>query len=180
MAGVMLRRFYMTTGPLALALLLAGALACAGGPAGDDAGDGCRRNDHCDEAALESCVPPGTQICGSCNAPEHRCDDATPCADGLLCADVPIACACVEPSERRCLPPCVDDTACAALERCDLESGRCVALACEQGDACPEHFQCSLGACVRRACEEDDDCGGGACVLGACYDGAGSCSGLVP
>lgn len=160
----------------AIALLL----GCAGGSAGDDAGDGCRRNDQCDEDALESCVPPGTQLCGSCNAPDHRCDEATPCADGLLCVEVAIPCACVEPTERRCLPPCVDDTACGSLERCDPESGLCVDRQCAQGDACPAHFQCSGELCIRRTCEGDDACDDGVCVLGACYDGVGFCSGPVP
>lgn len=165
-----------------LVALVAAALvvACKGGGGGDASG-GCRDDRDCDPADDVYCVPPGTDLCGSCNPADDRCDAETPCADGLLCVDAPIACACDRPTERRCVPPCVDDTVCLALERCDPGSGLCVPRACAAGDPCPDYHHCDGSACIRDACDRDRDCGDGAgvCVLDQCYEGAGFCSGPV-
>ena len=75
----------------------------------------------------------------------------------------------------RCIEPCVDDTSCAILESCDINSGACVAIeACVDDLSCEVNQVCddASGICeVEGACTVDGDCRSGrVCAAGGCID----------
>lgn len=113
--------------------------------------------------------------CPVCFTPPTTCATDGECASQgptSICA-VP-GCSCS--GTKTCLPGCATDADCATGQSCGTDH-RCAASPCGPGaPACPTDFTCGAGqTCARRACTTDGECSG-ACVIGRCFDRAGTCT----
>lgn len=124
----------------------------------------CVKDEGCNLAANERCMPDGTcQIytgcasdsdCGSC----RRCEAATGeclCTDDCACGDNEICNA-----SGFCQPKtgCFDNSDCAVTEICDTPSKQCIpATTCTTKFQCPLGQVCTAGSCVN-GCDDHGDC----------------------
>lgn len=131
----------------------------------------CRGNEDCTESAA-SCVPPGVDTCGGAGCLLESCgiDGDCPAGDPPFVCEIDACC-----GDKRCVPGCLVDTDCAVGFACNPDK-HCVPQPCGS-EACPANFDCGQGSvpsCARRSCSCDAECEG-ACVLGQCHAGPGTC-----
>ncbi len=144
----------------------------------------CTSDDECISA--DGMV--GRCLDGRCVFDELRCDDGTPCPDGMVCEMVCWDCDPADPNcdcdpdvDPDCVVPgcegyCVPDVPpeCQADDQCispDGQMGRCVdgrcvfdQLQCQADFDCPPGFACQLEWCLDYCPEGDPDCCFGVCV----------------
>ncbi len=148
-----------------------------------DSSDDCRSDEDCQDLGMsEFCAPPGTGPgCGIPCEEERLCEGDVDCAVGEACAEyLGNCCFAGSPLSSRCQPRCTE-ASCETGTRCPT-SGVCEPVPCDEGYDCEAHTTCGASGagddhgCVRDACTDDADCGAGACVLGGCYEGPGTCT----
>lgn len=166
--------------------------ACPGvEPRADVPGETCRSAEDCDNGA--SCVPEPYAACGACVHAPRECEDDDQCGEGEHCVEFEsgLSCLCSRELASECRPlctetscdegyecvdgscrprSCTDGFQCASGTVCDVTTGECRIVHCneEGAEPCPMNTKCDPTApargCSTMECDVDADCDCGACI----------------